>query len=695
MGDVIVLDEGTANRIAAGEVVERPSSVIKELAENALDAGAARINIDIYNGGITRMAVADEGSGIYDDDVLLAFERHATSKLRVAEDLERVTTLGFRGEALPSIASVSKLRMVTRRRGAEYGRLVEFHAGRLVRDEIAGRPHGTTVTVSELFYNLPARYKFLKKDAAEAANISELVGRLAIGRPDVSFTLTSQDVRLLYTQGGGKPEDAVFAVWGADMLSGLIPVAPRRAPDSAYSVSGFAGRPEYARANRNYQLFYINGRAVKNRSLYSAIETAYKSRIPGRRHPAVVLYIEMDAWLVDVNAHPAKTEVRFRNEADLYRAVCHAVESALNGINRAATGFFGESNRNPTDNDYVADRNPADRIYFGDDARLSARERAPIPADAPAGATQIRLPAAYTGPGTAEARPAPPGTIAENPAIAENPPIAEKPPIAENPSVAENPSIAENPSDEGSLSDADNLPGVGDSVISENYTHTRTAAENPSIAIGPAPGLADGAGPETGLFDGASYIGQLFNAYLLLENDRTLLLIDQHAAHERLLYERIRAQYGKKTIPRQVLLESITISLTPDEMVFTGEAARFLSDAGFVFEEFGRDAVILREVPVYMERPDVKNFFLDVLETARRELQRDGAGGGASASHDRLLYDVACKAAIKSNRRLSAGEVSELVRSLNALPQPLTCPHGRPLVVALPKRDFDKMFKRI
>ena len=631
MGNIIILDEGTANRIAAGEVVERPSSVIKELIENSTDAGAKRIAVDIKKGGIASMTVADDGEGFYDDDVLMAFERHATSKLRTAEDLERIMTLGFRGEALPSIASVSKLRLVTRRRDAEYGRLVEFHGGRLVRDEKAGCPSGTAVTVSELFYNLPARYKFLKKDSAEAAQISELVGRLAIGRPDISFTLTTQNAQVLHTQGGGSPGDAVYSVLGKDVYTGLTPLGGGAAPNTAYTVTGFAGGPETARSNRNFQLFYINGRLVKNRVIYSAIEEAYKSHLPVKRFPVAVLYIALDASLVDVNAHPAKTEVRFQNEGDLFRAVYHAVTSALRGMDSPGT---------------MPDGGGGARIWpirgagvQAGHARQMGMEPWPIrEAGAGAGPTHRAVMGPWPGRGTD--------------------------------------------------ADVDIGPGRGADALSGVIPSGRIPEpDGPPIRTdresGPAP------------LDTPRYIGQVFGTYLVFEDGDTLVIMDQHAAHERSLYERIKAQFVNKAIARQVLLESVTVNLLPDEMQFVQEAGGLFAAAGFMVEEFGLEAVVIREIPLYLERVDIKGFFLDALEIIRKNYKRVNSPDGTRAPYDDMLYDIACKAAVKANKKFTQQEAEALYRTLDSLPKPLTCPHGRPLIVKMHKRDFDKMFRRI
>ena len=664
MGNIILLDEGTANRIAAGEVVERPSSVVKELVENSLDAGAAVINVDIKKGGISSIVVSDDGEGLHEDDVLLAFERHATSKLRTAEDLERVLTLGFRGEALPSIASVSKVRLTTRRRGADYGRLVEIHGGRLVRDEAAGCPFGTAVSVTELFYNLPARYKFLKKDTAEAAQVSELMGKFAIGKPGISFSLTTQNARLLHTQGGGKPEDAVYAVLGKDIYAGLAPVS-RPAGDADYSITGFIGKPETARANRNYQFFYINGRMIKNRTIYSAVEEAYKSHLPGKRYPVAILYINTDAALVDVNAHPAKTEVRFWNEGDLFRAVYRAVGSALQNMGGRAAGAWRE--------------------------RLSATESIFGGAEMPVGNTGIfsgagdaRENAADFIPGAVGTQANEAGPPAEERALGQ-PPLFTPEYISGPQTPDNNPAFAAAPVTEATVI---NNISVIDNIPSLSEMPPATGRETSGVIS------REDVTPDAGR-QKARYIGQFFNTYLAFEKGELLILVDQHAAHERALYEQIKAQYKKRAIARQPLLESVTVNLLPDEMLFIREHDEFFIRAGFQIEEFGQEAVIIRETPIYLERPDIKAFFLETLETVRRDSNLRKNAKGAPALPGYALYAIACKAAIKGNRRLSPMEAEALYRVLDALPKPLTCPHGRPLTVPMQKRDFDKMFRRI
>ncbi|MDR1060321.1 MAG: DNA mismatch repair endonuclease MutL, partial [Clostridiales bacterium] len=299
MGRIIVLDENTANQIAAGEVVERPASVVKELVENSIDAGATSITVEIRNGGVSFIKITDNGEGFYDDDVELAFERFATSKLRAAGEIESILTLGFRGEALPSIASVSKVQLTTRRADAEYGRTIEIHGGQIVRNEPAGCPAGTSITVSELFYNIPARYKFLRKDASEAAQIVDLVGKLAVGRPNISFRLISQKSPALHTPGNGDLAGAVYAVFGGDILDGLIALS---SGDGPIRLHGYAGKPEISRGNRNLELFFVNGRIVKNKILYAAVEEAYKTYMMKKKYPVAILNIGMDAGLLDVNA---------------------------------------------------------------------------------------------------------------------------------------------------------------------------------------------------------------------------------------------------------------------------------------------------------------------------------------------------------------------------------------------------------
>ncbi|MCL2058419.1 MAG: DNA mismatch repair endonuclease MutL [Oscillospiraceae bacterium] len=731
MGKIIVLDEDTANRIAAGEVVERPASIVKELVENSLDAGARNISIDIRKGGIASITVSDDGEGFYDDDVLLAFERYATSKLRSAEDLEHVETLGFRGEALPSIASVSKVRLLTRRRGSDYGRLVEIHGGRLVRDEAAGCPYGTSISVTDLFYNLPARYKFLKKDAAEAAQISELVGRLAVGRPDISFTLTTQSAQVLHTQGGGDPEDAIFAVFGKETLMGLArmgagpaaeptvgpaagltagPLMGQSASSAAgqsaghlvgqahYSISGYLGKPGAARANRNYQLFYVNGRLIRNRIIYAAVEEAYKSHMPSRRFPVVILYIAVVASLVDVNAHPAKTEVRFQSEGDLFRAVYHAVESGLRGMGAGAQVVAPEQAVLPGQTAQSAQAVPPGQTAAPEQAVLPGQTAQSAQAAPPAQTTQPT----QAAPHLKTAQSVPPGQTAHSMPPAEYTAPEQMTVAAYAPVYAIMPALMYNKEPEYEpepvtkpLSAApapDTAPALAAAPSPSTAAMALSAAPEP---VAPPPAESQQAMAPSAPVGGALYIGQLFGTYLMFECGGSLVLIDQHAAHERMLFERIKKQYEKSAVSRQMLLESVTVSLLPDEMLFVRENRAFLEKAGFVFEEFGRDAVILREAPLYMERVDIKEFFLDALEIVRRDRRLGKGAGESAAANDHVLYQIACKAAVKGNRRLSHSEAEALMGALDALPKPLTCPHGRPLVVTMTKKELDKKFRRL
>ena len=687
MGKIIVLDECTANQIAAGEVVERPASVVKELVENSLDAGAARVSIDVQKGGVASIRVVDDGEGFFEDDALLAFERYATSKLRSSDELGRIVTLGFRGEALPSIAAVSKVKLLTRRRGAEFGRLIEVHGGRLVRNEPAGCPFGASITVSELFYNLPARYKFLKKDAAEAARISELTGRLAIGRPDVSFSFMSQNTQVLHTQGGGDPGGAIFAVLGEEIYTGLTHLGDGRLPEnstqlaehiSGYRVSGYIGNPDVARANRNFQLFYINGRLVKNQVLYSAVEQAYKTHIFNKRYPVVILYISMDAGLVDVNAHPAKTEVRFYNESELFRAVYHAVEAALRGIS-----YNGGSTCNISHNSGAA------RLMGTADKNTGAHTGGAIP---PSG---IRSPA-----GAAPAMDAPSQTYSISTTDTDSRVYTDQFPATDLLSRQPVAQQADAPPHATEAPPAETPPRAAAAPPAETPPHATAAPPAEAVQMGVWDGIAPPPAADTGIistdiFKSARLVGQIFDTYIVVEQGNELILIDQHAAHERVLFEQIKAQYIKNSVKRQMLLESVTVNLLPDELLVVRDAAPFFLKAGFFVEDFGRGTVILREVPIYLERSDVREFFLEALEIARRNIALGNDIEAADTLLDETLYDIACKAAIKGNRQLSQREAAELLRSLDTLPKPLTCPHGRPLIVNMSKREFDKRFRRV
>ncbi len=611
MGRIRQLDEQTANGIAAGEVVERPASVVKELCENAIDAEASVLSIEIRGGGIQELSVTDDGVGMDPDDALAAFGWHATSKIATLEDLDRIGTLGFRGEALASIAAVARVSLTTRRIGAESGTVVRIEGGKVLQNGPAGGPEGTRIVVSNLFYNVPARYKFLKKDATEAAQIADVVGRMALARPGVSFRLVSNGAEVLRTPGNNDLKSAIFAVYGREAAEGLVPV---QGGDDAVKVAGFVGLPAFPRKSRAAQTLFVNGRLVRSRAVSSALDRAYETLLMKDRYAFAVLSLTLPPSLVDVNVHPQKMEVRFWNEGAVFSAVHAAVRDAL----RAGLAI--------------------------PEAPQQGREEATSPEDRVAPA---------------------------------RPPVYEQVPIAPLP-LRDNASLA-----------GSDRPAAGASAPSAPQPQPATPVQPASPpAEAPATGMPSAA-PRVSDLVAARLIGTLFDTYLLLQLDDDLLLIDQHAAHERILYERLVERVERRETAAQPLLVPLVVEMGPAAQAAALASADALRGLGFDFDAFGPHSVALRAVPVPYRALDPKAAFLAAVDGLEHVSPQD------PESIREMLHTVACKAAVKAHDVLDATEAEALLADLRAIENPYTCPHGRPVVIRMPRRELEKRFKRI
>lgn len=586
MGNIIILDENTSNKIAAGEVVERPASVIKELVENSIDAGASSISIEIKNGGISLIKVTDNGSGMPEDDVEIAFERHSTSKIRNAGDLDKISTMGFRGEALASIAAVSSVQLVTRTSESRQGTRIDVSGGRVLEVKPTGCPAGTSIIVRGLFFNTPARFKFLKKDTIEAGYISDIIGRIALGNPHISFKLTSNGTVVLHTPGNGDQLSAVFSIYGREVSKAVNTVCY---DDGRLKITGFAGRPEIARSSRTYQSVYINRRFIKSKTIGSAIDEAYNTFLMKNKYAFVVLNIELNPVLVDVNVHPSKMEVKFSNEQDVFRAVCNALANSLQQQSGIRT----------------VQPEPKDRSLFKIDPNKSVSK---------SDYTQVTIDTAEKNKGVTESR------------VSEPKPVEYAPP---------------------SLQDKK-------------------------------------------LLREARLIGQVFSTYIMLQQGDDLVLVDQHAAHERIMYEELKARYKKNEPMSQLLLSPVSIDLTHQEHEYLQEQSAFFVRLGFQYEDFGSNSVILRAVPVGRETGGIRELFMEVLDF----LMKNGRNKNNMPA-DETLYMMACKAAVKANSTLEEPEIRTLLDRLSIVENPYTCPHGRPSAIKLRKYDLEKMFKRI
>lgn len=727
MGKVVILDENTSNKIAAGEVVERPASVIKELIENSIDAGADAISVEIKNGGISFMKITDNGGGIEEDDVEIAFERHATSKIRKADDLESISTMGFRGEALASIAAVATVELTTKVQKNAYGMFVKIQGGVTKEVRQTGCPVGTTFVIRDLFYNTPARFKFLKKDSTEAGYISDAVSRIALGNPAVSFRLISNHATLLHTPGNSDLLSTIFSIYGKETAKEVYEI---NYADERVKITGYAGKPEIARANRNYQSVYINKRYIKSKIVSSAIDEAYKTFLLKNKFAFIVINMEINPMLVDVNVHPAKMEVRFSEEQEIFRSVYHAVNSSL--LNRPLirssqlTGLgndtFKFKNSTLEKPDYVqkelgvenrfvkevlSEEKNAEKIY--EVRNISQKEE-----NNKRGTQEVHRS------GMVEVRE---GT---NEKDLDKIKTAVYEPEKANRTLQTQEEQIDKPEDRPKLSGfkmdgPDIKEGVPDIIdtekknasdvyvnISEKETDDisfkageKDARKEPEVYT-PEPEVLtkDTRGAVAGdevlekeadrILNHSKIIGQAFSTYILLQYENELILIDQHAAHERIMYERMKEKYRNSETFSQNLIAPVVIELTLQEIKFLEDKKGFFSKIGFVYENFGNNSVILRAVPVAGEGVAVKQLFLEVVDFIISANKPD-----YSAIADDTLYTIACKAAVKANKKLDDMEIKNLLKELAEIENPYTCPHGRPTIVKITQYELEKKFKRI
>lgn len=651
MGIIHVLDTEVSDKIAAGEVVERPASVIKELVENSIDAGASLITAEIKKGGSTYMRVSDNGSGMSAEDAKICFLRHATSKIQKSSDLEAIYTLGFRGEALSSIGAVSETTLYTKRAEDETGVCVTCRGGDILSSAEAGIPDGTSISVENLFYNTPARLKFLKKDATEAGYITDIMTRFIFAHPEISFKLIIDEKEKLFSPGDNLLKNAVYTVYGKDYANGTIPLEYEL---DGVKVTGLAGKGTLARPKRNYQSFFVNKRYIKSNTITAALENAYKNQIMTGKFPMAVINIETDPSLIDINVHPTKTEVKFSDEKAVYNAVYYGVKNALYEIpnvpkiEREPSHFLRDGAKEQLDLSDMADALPKNMTRRHETPDYNPRENHFLKNSGDtktkrAGDTEIN--------------------------------------------TARKPDFIKSKRNEdftlsrfASVASPERKPGP---LIPEHRdTKSETERYAPEIA-----------GTENATVFADEYfeiVGQVFNSFIIAEKGDEMMIVDQHAAHERLKYEELKADIASKRAMSQILIEPVIVNLTSGEMTAYRENKRFFDDIGFASGEFGDDAVIVRSVPGELELGEVEPLLLELVsqgEQLKKEL--------ITEKRERLLYTVACKAAVKANMRMSAEEMKTLVRSVLRLKNINTCPHGRPIIITMSKKEIEKEFKRI
>ena len=653
MAKIHVLDKHVAELIAAGEVVERPSSVIKELVENSIDAGASIVTVEIRRGGVTYMRVTDNGCGISREDVATAFLRHATSKVREKDDLDAILTLGFRGEALASISAVAHVDLITKTADSEIGTHYASSGGSDIQIEDAGCPNGTTITVRNIFYNVPARMKFLKKDTAEGNAVAGLMDKIALSHPEISFRLIREGKETLHTPGDGKLVSAIYAVFGKEFSTNLLPV------DYALGgvrVWGFISSPLGSRPNRSMQNFFINGRFVRSRTAAVALEEAYKGSIMVGKFPACVLHLELSSAAVDVNVHPAKLEVRFVNERPVFDAVYHGVKSALS------------ASREMKSIDLTARAKPLIHPYKPDIVEKPVQTRLSAP------------PAERFAPKPPERNPEPPRMPLS---FSDSAPRSIEPIRPADIQSSIERILDEEPQPVKPILAPERRPEI---IVTDVEVEPEDEPPTPQKAepvMQPAAESADFEAPVH------TVIGEAFDTYIILQyDDETLMFIDKHAAHERLLYEQLKSR--SEAAAAQTLLAPVTVTLDKSEYTAVLANLRVFADAGFDVEDFGSGTVLVRSAPLNLNGADIESSVLEMagyLEQCKTDVTTEHM--------DWVYHNIACRAAIKGGSASKREELIALAERLEANPEVRYCPHGRPIYVMLKKKMLEKEFGRV
>lgn len=692
MAEIRVLDKHTAELIAAGEVVERPASVAKELLENAIDAGATQITLSVTRGGSAQLQIVDNGSGIEAEYIDKAFIRHATSKIASAEDLSHIHTLGFRGEALASIASVAKVEVLTRTEQDEYACCYRISGGEPQGMEPGARPVGTTITVNELFYNTPARMKFLKKDATEATYVSETVLHAALSHPEISFRFIKDGKQQFLTPGDGDLRSTVYAVLGRDFARDLLPVD---GGNGVYHITGLITPPRACRASRGAQHFFVNGRYVKNRTMMAALENAYKGTMMQGKFPGAVLMLEMPADLVDVNVHPAKTEIRFARESDVFDAVYRSVRTALttpgSGECRFEMGHAAlvQEEKKPDLPSVVkqATEKPRFTTLSAAEYRALNRLTEPVPARPIPGTVSVQSPGPQY---RAEPAPQPDRTVlrataADDTVLDILPDLpqtqeADSAPIL--PSAAAVPQIIREehktetcPTEKKEQDTPQEAEPVQESMHALSALPQEEQAPEQITMAPPA-------------VQPLRLVGEVFKTYIITERDGELCLIDKHAAHERILFEKLAKDYGN--VPAQMLLVPVQVNLTAAEKQALLQNLDMLTDAGLEVEDFGGATVVVRAVPADVAVDDVEDM---VVELASR--LAEGSRDALREKTEWVLHSIACRAAIKAGDRTGNAEMLALAQSIMDGSVPPFCPHGRPCVLKITRKELEKQFGRL
>lgn len=653
MSKINILDQDTINKIAAGEVVERPSSVVKELVENSIDAGATAVSVSITGGGAVQIRVTDNGSGFERDDLDIAFQKNTTSKIRCADDLMSVQSLGFRGEALSSISAVSKLELLTKTKDELVGIRYVIHGGVKQEEQEVGCPTGTTFVVNDLFYNTPVRRKFLKSAMTEAGYVNDVMERIALSNPNVSIKFSNNGKLLINTSGNGKLRDVIYGIFGREIATELCEVQ-RKAGE--LSMSGMIAKPVISRGNRNYENYFLNGRYIKNPLISKAIEEAYRGYMMQNKYPFTVLMLQIPNDLFDVNVHPAKLEVRFTQPELIYEFVYHAVRTT------------------------VVECETIHKANLVAEEKIVTKQ---VPTSTPEPFESIRV---------AEPRP----VIAPLTEFHQTEKEIPATPPLPHPNIT---SYLQHPAVENDLDFIkESMPYkcVKDNSPNTIIDDTKIVMVDPSPILNETNPMVEESKPVqlSFLSENAKkehrIIGQLFATYWLVEYDNKLYIIDQHAAHERVLYEKLLAAYKSATGSAQQLYPPIVITLSLREQEVLEKAMPYLTKLGYEIEAFGGNEYKLSAIPAELSSISKKDFLMEVLD----ELTESGISLEAESMYEKIA-SMSCKAAVKGNQTLSYTEASALIEQLMKLENPFHCPHGRPVTIELSKYEIEKKFKRI
>ena len=661
MGIINVLPTEISNKIAAGEVVERPLSVIKELVENAIDAGSTKISVEIKNGGISYMRVTDNGCGMTAEDAKEAFLRHATSKIQTEEDLDAIYTLGFRGEALSSIGAVSKVELYTKRKEDSIGTFVTCLGGDISEVQEAGTPDGTSFIVQQLFYNTPARMRFLKRDATEAAAITDIMERFILSHPDIAFQYTVEGKEKYNTTGDGNLVNCVYAIYGKNYAKSIITVDYA---DELIKVTGVIGKGDTARPNRSYQSFFVNKRYIKSPLLMKAVEEAYKNQIMIGKYPMAVLNLEINPQLVDINVHPTKLEVKFSKEGDVYRTVFHAVKNALYALPNVPQ---------------IERTKEIKTEFVADNVKTTNQVEITIPKEEKIDLSKINTVDVNAVDPKFEPKKGFSWDQDEMEAKCEPPkPVYNKEVITSYKSDTSQEYFAQKRKECNEITEEKKADFYN--MVAETVTESYNKPEE-------IPQKQENWGFDT---DNIKVVGQIFDSFIIAQSGETMIIADQHAAHERLKYEELKKELEKKQVSPQLLMFPVICDLTPAEYVCYLENEQEIADMGFEIEPFGSNSLLIRATPEALDEDSLKQVIVEIIGNFA-----DNKTNAITEKMERALYTIACKAAVKANHKIDNGQLEKLLKEVFALENINTCPHGRPIIITMSKKELEKEFKRI